>query len=85
MEYISNDHGRGWVMKQQSILIVDDDADIVQLIEVHQRQDPSKTSMFLSEGLPLYFREIEGTAMPNGWGHLKDGKESPIGDVISPK
>ncbi len=39
MEYISNDYGRGWVMKQQSILIVDDDADIVQLIEVHLRQE----------------------------------------------
>ncbi len=42
MEYISNDYGRGWVMKQQSILIVDDDADIVQLIEVHLKQDGFK-------------------------------------------
>ncbi|PFN06128.1 M23 family metallopeptidase [Bacillus cereus] len=51
----------------------------------HQRQDPSKTSMFLSEGLPLYFRGIEGATMPNGGVRLKNGKEVPIGDVISPK
>lgn len=51
----------------------------------HQREDPSKTSMFLSEGLPLYFRGIEGATMPNGGVRLKNGKEVPIGDVISPK
>lgn len=32
----------------------------------HQRQDPAKTSTFLSEGLPLYFRDIDGPAMPEG-------------------
>ncbi|PEK59624.1 M23 family metallopeptidase [Bacillus wiedmannii] len=30
----------------------------------HQRQDPSKVSIFLSEGLPLYFRTEKGTIMP---------------------
>ncbi|OOQ96677.1 peptidase M23 [Bacillus cereus] len=30
----------------------------------HQRQDPSNTSMFLTEGLPLYFRTEKGAMMP---------------------
>ncbi|MBJ8050600.1 M23 family metallopeptidase [Bacillus cereus] len=30
----------------------------------HQRQDPSDTSMFLTEGLPLYFRTEKGIVMP---------------------
>ncbi|WP_439875747.1 M23 family metallopeptidase [Bacillus mycoides] len=30
----------------------------------HQRQDPSKTSMFFTEGLPLYFRTEKGAKMP---------------------
>ncbi|HDR4422701.1 TPA: peptidoglycan DD-metalloendopeptidase family protein [Bacillus cereus] len=30
----------------------------------HQRQDPSKVSIFLSEGLPLYFRTEKGAIMP---------------------
>ena len=50
----------------------------------HQRQDPSKTSIFLSEGLPLYFREVEGPSMPEGGIRIENGKEVPIGDVISP-
>lgn len=50
----------------------------------HQRQDPSKTSMFLSEGLPLYFRDIDGPAMPEGGIRVKNGDEVPVGDVISP-
>ncbi|MBJ8031815.1 M23 family metallopeptidase [Bacillus cereus group sp. N21] len=50
----------------------------------HQRQDPSKTSMFLSEGLPLYFRDIDGHAMPEGGIRVKNGNAVPIGDVISP-
>jgi len=50
----------------------------------HQRQDPSKTSMFLSEGLPLYFRDIDGHAMPEGGIREKNGNAVPIGDVISP-
>lgn len=30
----------------------------------HQRQDPSKVSMFFAEGLPLYFRTEKGAIMP---------------------
>jgi hypothetical protein len=30
----------------------------------HQRQDPSKVSMFFAEGLPLYFRTEKGATMP---------------------
>lgn len=30
----------------------------------HQRQDPSKVSIFLSEGLPLYFQTEKGEMMP---------------------
>lgn len=30
----------------------------------HQRQDPSKVSMFLAEGLPLYFQNEKGEMMP---------------------
>lgn len=30
----------------------------------HQRQDPSKVSMFFTEGLPLYFQTEKGTMMP---------------------
>ncbi len=41
----------------------------------HQRQNPATTNMFFSEGLPLYFHDIDGPAMPNG---------GPNGDIISP-
>lgn len=50
----------------------------------HQRQDPSKTSMFLSEGLPLYFRSINGIIMPKGGIRVENGKDIPIGEIISP-
>ncbi|HDR4604885.1 MULTISPECIES: M23 family metallopeptidase [Bacillus cereus group] len=30
----------------------------------HQRQDPSKVSMFLAEGLPMYFQTEKGAMMP---------------------
>ena len=50
----------------------------------HQRQDPSKTSLFLSEGLPLYFRDIDGPAMPAGGIRKENSKEIPAGDIISP-
>ncbi len=30
----------------------------------HQRQDPSNVSIFLAEGLPLYFRTEKGVIMP---------------------
>lgn len=50
----------------------------------HQRQDPSKTSIFLSEGLPLYFRDIDGPSMPEGGSRIEDGRDVPTGNVISP-
>lgn len=50
----------------------------------HQRQDPSKTSIFLSEGLPLYFRDIDGSSMPKGGNRIEDGRDVPTGEVISP-
>lgn len=50
----------------------------------HQRQNPATTNMFLSEGLPLYFRDIDGPSMPKGGVHIKDGIEVPVGDVVSP-
>lgn len=42
----------------------------------HQRQNPAEANMFFSEGLPLYFRDINGPPIPNG---------GPDGDIISPK
>ncbi len=50
----------------------------------HQKQNPATTSLFLSEGLPLYFRDITGSPMPLGGVHVQDGKDVPIGDIISP-
>ncbi|WP_163581322.1 M23 family metallopeptidase [Gracilibacillus saliphilus] len=42
----------------------------------HQRQNPATTNLFLSEGLPLYFKNIDGNSMPKGG-------ENP--EIISPK
>ncbi|WP_194287456.1 M23 family metallopeptidase [Gracilibacillus oryzae] len=41
----------------------------------HQRQNPAATSLFFSEGLPLYFKNTDGNTMPNG------GKNP---DILSP-
>ncbi|MCF2944554.1 M23 family metallopeptidase [Paenibacillus tarimensis] len=51
----------------------------------HQRQNPATTPLFLAEGLPLFFRDIEGPAMPRGGVAVVDGVEKPVGDVIKPK
>ncbi|ABS21779.1 peptidase M23B [Bacillus cytotoxicus NVH 391-98] len=50
----------------------------------HQRQDPSKTSIFLTEGLPLYFRGIQGPAAPKGGVRIEQGKDVPVGDSVIP-
>ncbi len=50
----------------------------------HQRQDPSQTSIFLTEGLPLYFRGIDGPQMPTGGIRIENDKEVPIGQIVSP-
>lgn len=49
----------------------------------HQRQDPSQTLLF-SEGLPLYFRDIDGPAMPTGGIGIENGREVPIGMIVTP-
>lgn len=41
----------------------------------HQRENPKTTSIFLTEGLPLYFTDIDGPSMPSG---------GLNGDIISP-
>lgn len=38
----------------------------------HQRQDPSKVSMFLAEGLPLYFQTEKGAMMPERGAYMSD-------------
>ncbi|MFY4672218.1 peptidoglycan DD-metalloendopeptidase family protein [Bacillus anthracis] len=38
----------------------------------HQRQDPSKISMFLAEGLPLYFQTEKGVMMPERGTYMSD-------------
>ncbi|PDZ05979.1 peptidase M24 [Bacillus cereus] len=41
----------------------------------HQRQDPSKVSMFFSEGLPLYFRTEKGAIMPERGTYISGNKK----------
>lgn len=49
----------------------------------HQRQDPNKRLM-LAEGLPLFFRDIDGPAMPKGGGdRIENGIRIPNGQQIS--
>lgn len=50
----------------------------------HQRQNPATTNMFMSEGLPLYFRDNDGPPMPEGGMQEQDGKSIPNGKVITP-
>ncbi len=50
----------------------------------HQRQDPTITSILLAEGLPLFFRDIDGPPMPTGGVGIVDGREVPIGMTVSP-
>ena len=50
----------------------------------HQRQNPNDIYL-LAEGLPLYFRDIEGNAMPKGGGHrVENGKNILSGETIRP-
>ncbi|MNK21896.1 putative peptidase [compost metagenome] len=50
----------------------------------HQRQDPSKASMFLTEGLPLFVRDVKGPSMPKGGVEVIGGRKVLIGDVLTP-
>lgn len=50
----------------------------------HQRQDPNKV-LLLAEGLPLFFRDIKGSAMPKGGGdRIDNGTRVPNGETIYP-
>ena len=40
----------------------------------HQRQNPQNRSLNLAEGLPLYFRDHDGPAMPQGGMKMRDGE-----------
>ncbi|MBM3758104.1 MAG: M23 family metallopeptidase [Acidobacteria bacterium] len=40
----------------------------------HQRQDPKDRTLGMSEGLPLYFRDHGGAAMPEGGFQFRGGK-----------
>lgn len=54
-------------------------------IHIHlQRAPPSGKSLFLAEGLPLFFRDIDGPAMPQGGFRLNTGQVELLGDVLRP-
>ncbi len=50
----------------------------------HQRQDPSKVIIFLSEGLPLYFRTEKGVIMPEKGEYIKKtlGGNADVGEIL---
>ena len=48
----------------------------------HQRQDPANRPLNFSEGLPLFFRDHDGPAMPQGGLRIEDGKVVFTGDEV---
>lgn len=48
----------------------------------HQRQDPKDRPLNFSEGLPLYFRDHDGEAMPKGGLEIRDGKIVLTGAIV---
>nr|WP_246369926.1 M23 family metallopeptidase [Saccharibacillus deserti] len=50
----------------------------------HQRQNPVETNLFLTEGLPLYFRGEHGAFMPDGGVEVREGRDIPVGDRLDP-
>lgn len=48
----------------------------------HQRQDPTEFPVNFAEGLPLYFRDHDGAAMPEGGIEVVDGKPLFVGDIV---
>lgn len=48
----------------------------------HQRQDPLEFPINFAEGLPLYFRDHDGAAMPEGGIANRDGKPVLVGAVV---
>lgn len=49
----------------------------------HQRQDPSLYPVGFAEGLPLYFRDHDGNAMPVGGYEIVDSQPVATGDVVT--
>ena len=48
----------------------------------HQRQNPAEQPPGFAEGLPLFFRDHDGPAMPAGGIEVKDGKPQSIGAIV---
>jgi hypothetical protein len=48
----------------------------------HQRQDPRRFSVNYAEGLPLFFRDHDGSPMPQGGIMVRNGKAVPTGAVV---
>lgn len=48
----------------------------------HQRQDPKNRPLNFSEGLPLYFRDHDGEAMPKGGLEIRDGEIVLTGAIV---
>jgi hypothetical protein len=50
----------------------------------HQRQKPDEATLGFAEGLPLYFRDIEGPSMPEGGFRVENNRAIPLGPVLKP-
>jgi hypothetical protein len=48
----------------------------------HQKEDPRLYPVSFAEGLPLYFHDTDGDAMPVGGIAVRDGKAVPTGAVV---
>ena len=48
----------------------------------HQRQDPKDRPLNFAEGLPLYFRDHDGPAMPRGGLEMRDEEIVLTGDTV---
>ncbi|OWA36295.1 hypothetical protein B9G55_08985 [Saccharibacillus sp. O16] len=51
----------------------------------HQRQNPAETNLFVSEGLPLYFKGLSGAFMPTGGVEVQGGRDVPTGEKLVPQ
>jgi len=49
----------------------------------HQRQDPKGRPINFAEGLPLYFRNQDGPAMPQGGVEVRDHKIFLVGAIVT--
>jgi hypothetical protein len=48
----------------------------------HQRQDPSVYPLGFAEGLPLYFRDLDGPSMPEGGYRVEGNQAIPLGPLV---